>query len=355
MLYLLPDELLVAILEYCDQTARKSLSLVSRRLRNPSQRTIFKTVYIPRSTFGTTVPGFAVKGRDHFPKVIQNDRLLSYIQTVIISQSNALYCLKTGAKEALFKALHRMQPLRDIKIFDILFTTTMLDRLCEVLSTRPYNVELRYCLYPADYTFQQATLKIHRLSLEDKSIGGPPRPAMSKVLVDIIARSLSSIKSLTLTSYLGLLASLGTMPRLTSLNIRSTSAENDKGLENFLVANPQIMEFALDGTTCDLSLLPPSALPNLRTIRVTAELVQHLLQGRPVVKVEISASSKFKFMVDGLRALSRSATPIVELTLNLPYHFTRPFDVLDAVVETVPHLERMWLSFDSQVRGILHF
>ena len=352
MLYLLPDELLVAILEYCDQTARKSLSLVSRRLRNPSQRTIFKTVYIPRSMFGTTVPGFAVKGRDHFPKVIQNDRLLSYIQTVIISQSNALYCLKMGAKEALFKALHRMQPLRDIKIFDILFTTTMLDRLCEVLSTRPYNVELRYCLYPADYTFQQATLKVHRLSLEYKSIGGALPPEMIKQIVSIIERSISSITSLSLTSCLGLLASLGTMPRLTSLNLWT---RNDEGIRNFLVANPQLVEFALDGTTCDLSLLPPSALPNLRRIRVTAELVQHLLQGRPVVKVEFCASSKLKFMVDGLRALPRSATPIVELTLNLPYHYNRPFDVLNAVVETVPHLERIWLSFPSEVRGILHF
>ena len=351
MLYLLPYELLVAIVEHCDQKTRKTLSLVSRGLRNPSQRAIFKTMNIPRKIFEPIAPGFAVwGGGEHFIEMIQDDRLLSYIQTFIMS--NALRRLDMDTMEWLFTALHRMRLLRDITLFDVRFTTKMLDRLCEVLSTRPYNVELRYCLYPADYTFQQATLKIHRLSLEYKSVDGAPRPAMRKLLIAIIERSLSSITSLSLSFSLGLLAYLGTIPRLMSLNIWT---RNDEGIRNFLVANPQLVEFALDGVYCDLSLLPPSALPNLRTIRVTADLVQHLLQGRPVVKVEIWASSKFNFMVDGLRALSRSATPIVELTLDLPYHFTHLCEILDAVVETVPHLERMWLSFDSQVRGIPHF
>ena len=106
MLYLLPDELLVAIVEYCDQRARKSLSLVSRRLRNPSQRTIFKTVYIPRNTIEVIVPRFAVKIRDQFPEMIRNDRLLSYIQTIIISQGDALHYLRMVAMELLFTALH---------------------------------------------------------------------------------------------------------------------------------------------------------------------------------------------------------------------------------------------------------
>jgi len=83
MLYLLPDELLVAIVEYCDQKTRMNLSLVSRRLRNPSQCIIFKTVLISGSTVDITV---AVKGGGHLPEVFQNDRLLSYIQTLDIFQ-----------------------------------------------------------------------------------------------------------------------------------------------------------------------------------------------------------------------------------------------------------------------------
>ena len=133
------------------------------------------------------------------------------------------------------------------------------------------------------------------------------------------------------------------------------SATNDEKLIKFLVANPQIVELALDGVYWDLSLLPPSALPNLRIIRVNVALVQHLIQGRPVVKVEIDIPSRVKIMVDGLRALSRSATPIVELTLNLQYKVTQLCEVLGAVVETVPRLERIWLSFRSEVRNILHF
>ena len=261
--------------------------------------------------------------------------------------------------EPLFTVLHQMQSLRDIKLFDIPFTTTMLDRLCEVLSTRLYNLELWGCSYPVDYTIQQAALKIRRLGLmlECDWINVAPPPTTIKVLAAIIERSLSSISSLTLSWCLDVLEYVGTMPRLTSLNIISGSPKNDEWLSNFLVANPQLVEIALYGAFYELSLLsllPPSALPNLRTIRAIPEHIQHLLPGRPVAKVEICQSSKAKIMTDGLRSLSCSAALITELTMHLHYHFTHLNDILDAVVERVPRLERIWLSFHAEVRSILY-
>jgi len=355
MLYLLPDELLVAIVEYCDQNTRKNLSLVSRRLRDPSQFIIFKTVHVSRHKFETIVPRFAVEGGGHLPEVMQNDRLVSYIQTLVISPDEAFQHLEVNTIELLFTALHKMQPLRDIKLVAIPFTTTMLDRLCEVLSTRLYDVELWDCLYPADYTIQQAALKIRRLSL---LVGRgwfdtAPLPT-TKALVAIIQRSLSNITSLTLSSGVGLLAYFGTLPRLTSLNILPKSDINDGGLSKFLVANPQLVEFALDGPLNGLSLCPPSALPNLRILRVFAELVQHLLPGRPIVKVEICHSPRPQIMLDGLCALSRSAAPIVELTLHLHRYTTHLHEILEVVVKMAPRLERIWLSFQAEVRIILY-
>ena len=357
MLYLLPYELLVAIVVDCDQKTRKNLSLVSRRLRIPSQCIIFKTVYISRDKFETLVPGFAVEGGGYLPEAIQNDRLLSYIQTIVISADESSHHLEVNTIGVIFTALHQMQSLRDIKLVGIPFTTTVLDRLCEVLSTRLYNVELWGCSYPVDYTTQQAALKIHRLGLmlDYEWTNVVPPPTTIKALAAIIERSLSSISSLTLSSGLGLLAYFGTMPRLMSLNISLRSARNYEGLSKFLVANPQLVEFVLDGAfyeTSRLSLLPPSALPNLRTIRAIPEHIQHLLPGRPVVKVEICQSSKAKIMMDGLRSLSRSAALITELTLHLHYCFTHLNDILDAVVERVPRLERIWLSFNAEVRSI---
>ena len=122
-----------------------------------------------------------------------------------------------------------------------------------------------------------------------------------------------------------------------------------------MIVNPQLVGFALAGAFYDLSLLPPSALPNLRAIRATAEQIQYLLPGRRVSKVEICKSSKFKFMVDGLRALSRSAAPIVELTLHVHHDDVHLCEILDAVVEAVSRLERIWLSFHAEVRTILDF
>ena len=351
MLHLLPDELLVAIVECCDQKTRKSLSLVSRRLRKPSQHIIFKTVYIPSNAFETVVPRFAIEDGGHLPEVLQNDRLSSYIQTISISQCNPLHHLEVNTMELLFTALHQIQPLRDIELSEISFSTTMLDRLCEVLSTRLYSLKLWFCSYPADYTIQQAALKIQRLEL---ALEYPtPSPKTINTVVAIIERSLASIASLNLSPGLYILAYLGTMPRLMSLNGLSTSPGDGELLSHFLVANPQLVEFAFDGVFHRLpllSLLPPSALPNLRIIRSTPEQIHHVLPGRPVSKVEIYQSLKVKIMVDGLRVLSCSTVPIFELTLRLHLYFRHLCDILDAVVESVPRLERIGLSFQAEVR-----
>ena len=335
MLQLLPDELLVAIVEYCDQKTRKNLSLVSRRLRNPSQHIIFKAVSISSNQFGAAVPRFAIEDGGHLPEVLQNDRLSSYIQTIAIHQSKPLYHLEVNTMELLFTALHQIQPLRDIALFYISFSTTMLDRLCEVLSTRLYSLKLSSCSYPADYTIRQAALKIQRLELTLGHLA--PSPKTIKTVVAIIKRSLSSIASLTLSPGLYILAYLGTMPRLTSLNGLSTSPGDGELLSHFLVANPQLVEFAFDGVFHRLpllSLLPPSALPHLGIIRSTPEQIHHVLPGRPVSKVEIYQSSKVKIMVDGLRVLSCSTAPIVELTLRLHLYFRHLCDILAAVVRT---------------------
>jgi len=144
------------------------------------------------------------------------------------------------------------------------------------------------------------------------------------------------------------------MPRLTSLKVFLYLARKNEDLRNFLIANPQLAKFELDGPFHDLALLPRSALPNLRTIQARADLMQHLVPGRPVERVEILESSRFNFIADGVRVLSRSAAPIVKLNLHLFYCRTHLSKILDAVVETVPHLQRMRLFFHAKVRNVLY-
>jgi hypothetical protein len=310
-------------------------------------------VYLSRHKLEILIPKCAAEGGKHVSEVILNDGLLFYTQTLKIFPYTSTNILEMNAVEPLFTALHHMQSLRDIKLLKITFTTTILDHLCKVLSTRLYNVQLWCCSYPADYTIQQATLKIQTLQLYD-SFDGAPLSATTKLLATIIERSISSITSLTLSIGLGVLAYVGRMPRLTSLEIWFKSARNNEALKNLLVANPQLVEFSLEGVFYDLSLLPPSALPNLRRIKASADLMRHLVQGRPVVKVEIRKASRQEFMVEGVRALSRSTGPVVELTLHLYHCSTHLSKILDAVVETIPQLERMSLSFYAKVRRILY-
>jgi hypothetical protein len=352
MLYLLPDELLVAIAEYCDQRSRKSLSLVSRRLRDPSQRIILKTVWFTGDNFGTIVPKCAAEATERLSEVIHNDRFLSYIQTLVIFPRTPFHHLEMSTVEALFTVLHRMQPLRDIELINIPLTTTMLDHLFEVLSIRLYNVQLYGCSYPDDYTIQQAALKIQRLGY---GLGpGTVQPATTKMVAAIAERSQASIVCLTLSSGWGGLAYFGRMPRLTQLVLLDT-ARSGENLIEFLVANPQLVDLVLERAVYDLSLLPSSALPNLGRIRARAYMMHDIVPGRPVVAVDIYDSSPLNVMLHGLRVLTQSTAPITELTMHTDHCSPSVSEILDVVVETMPHLEKMSLSFHGQVRSILYY
>jgi len=57
-------------------------------------------------------------------------------------------------------------------------------------------------------------------------------------------------------------------------------------------------------------------------------------------------------VANGVRILSRSAAPLVELTLHLHYCHTHLSKILEAVVEMIP--ERMTLSFHVEVRNVLY-
>jgi hypothetical protein len=170
MLYLLPDELLIAIVECCDQTTRKGLSLVSRRLRNPCQMIIFKVVSI----------NFAPRRLANLGKhITPDDRLLSYIMSLFVSSNIA------GHIPELLTALHRMQALRKITVWGVSLTTPMLDQLCEILSTQFLTVKLWSCAYPTPYMIQQSALKVRK-----------PTPATTRLLTAFIEKSLSTITNL---------------------------------------------------------------------------------------------------------------------------------------------------------------
>jgi len=345
MLYLLPDELLVAIAEHCDQTTRKSLSLVSRRLRDPSQRIMFKVVH------KYFAPNSSAKYRERLSEAISNERLLSYIQTITTCPPITSYVPKVTPLELLFTALHRMQSLRSITLLTIRFKTTMLDQLCKVLSTRFLDVKLSSCSYPTNYMIQQTVLKVQKLHWVDNDTNKP--------LAAFLGKSLSSITSLTLMTDFDGLADFGTMPRLRSF-ILLKGVSNGENVREFLVANPQLVDLGLRGPVHDLSLFPSSALPNLRRIRATADLMHDIVPGRPVADVGFYNPLRFlKIMLGGVlggvRALSRSTAPIVELTIDLDHCPSCENEILGAVFETMPHLERIWLTFHVEVRSILYY
>lgn len=347
MLYLLPDELLVAVAEYCSHPSRKSLSLVFRRLRDPSQRITFKLI---RKTLPPSCAADDRQMRQRHFEFISNDRLISYIRALHFYKNMTSYVPEVDHSELLFTALPRMRSLRDIRLDFARVTTTMLDQLCKLLSTRFLNLTLETCSYPVDYIIQQTALKVNQLEWGNEE---SPR-ATIKLLAAFIEKSSSTITSLTLLTNVDGLLDFGRLPRLTSFILLREPADG-KSLREFLIANPQLVYLELRRPVQDLSLLPSSALPNLTRIRVPAYLIHDIVIGRPVVSVRFHSLFRSRIMLGGVRSLSQSTTPIIELTMGLG-HCASPLSmILDAVVEVMPHLERVQLSCHESVRSILYY
>jgi len=84
-----------------------------------------------------------------------------------------------------------------------------------------------------------------------------------------------------------------------------------------------------------------------------------IVPGRPIAGVGFYEPLDLKIMLGevlgAIRALSRSTAPIVELTMDLDCCPSCENGILDAVVETMPHLERIWFTFHPGVRRILYY
>lgn len=349
MLHLLPDELLVAVAEYCDEKTRMSLSLVSRRLRDPSQRIIYKVIH-------KILPSWwdcdDLQTRKRRFKFIANNRLISYIKTLNVYKNERLYFREMEVDhpelELLFTAFLQMRSLRDIRLDFARVTTTMLDQLCKLLSTQFLNLNLVSCSYPVNYMIQQTALKLNKLEWNDEE----SLPATIELLTAIIERSSSTITSLTLLSDFDELANFGRLPRLTSFILIWESIDGES-LREFLVANPQLVYLELQGAVPNLSLLPSSALPNLTGIRAPAHMMHDIVPGRPVVNVRFHRLFQWRTIRDGVRSLSRSTAPIIELTMELGHCVGPLILILDAVVDVMPHLERVEFSCHAMVSSIL--
>jgi len=98
---------------------------------------------------------------------------------------------------------------------------------------------------------QQTVLKVHGLRWDDDEPHETTKP-----LAAFLGKSLSSITSLTLLTDFDGLAHFGTMPRLTSF-ILLGKVGNGENVREFLVANPQLVDFELQGPVHDLSRLRP--------------------------------------------------------------------------------------------------
>ena len=340
MLHRLPSELLLDIIERCDRHALKNLSLVFRRLRNPTQSLLYETLGLILWT-GYTGATYSVSKR--VKGILASPRLLSYIHSLRIYGQ---YLNNADLVDELFLSLNKMSSLKSIS-FKLVFRPSTLDSLCNLLSVQPLSLCFEDCIYPQNYIVPVARLKILRL---DCSRHPQTQADFFDQVLERAIQDISSLDTGMVTSPMRPIA----MPQLTSLVLNGSPLSGDS-LASFLEANPQLLEL----TISEMQLGAQSFLttvPRLQTINAPLRLLSHFVPGRPIKRVNIYRfSTSLQAVVEALDVLSQSTTPIDDLRLVvLDYEIEDLPEIMKAVIRLLPRLEHLNIEFVADVSNPLH-
>jgi len=341
MLRTLPNELLLDILEHCDRSTWRSLSLAGRRFQNVAQSLLFANFRILMLTMDM---GKTYKSAEDIQGILASPRLLSYIQSLsIVGGSGIPYNGVDG--DELFLSLSSMPSLRSLRIM-LVFRKSTLDSLCSLLSVCPLDIHLSGSQYPTNYIIPVTRLRVVRLTM---GMIFPDQRDFLDQLLDRVAQDIISLDPGAVTPSMKRPIDMA-MPKLKSLTLRGSELSGEP-LASFLKANPQLGELKIFGERLKIPVLPPTALPQLHSVSAPLRFLSRFVPGRPIKRVCIYHSPlSLRAMLDGLSVLAQSTTPITDLNLIIVgYGMEGVSEIMETAVTSLPRLEHLDIKFNIDV------
>jgi len=172
-----------------------------------------------------------------------------------------------------------MVGLRKVSICNVNLSKTFLDAFLGIAANKPLQISLDWNIYPYGVIpTPHAPLQISHL-----------RPRFARILSIDVTYVWKGLSVPGDGDELMKLADIN-LPFLHDLTlfISPGSEASRRGAAAFLTAQKAIRKLDLSGTGSPLPPIPPNALPNLRALKASPELVNQLVPGRPVEAIEVT-------------------------------------------------------------------
>ena len=327
----IPPEIQLQIAEFTEtpQTL-KALSVTSRSLRSIAQSVLFESLQID---LGTELRGSV-------DDLLANPRICAAIRFLVL---RGLFLPPRNNEEQLSliqKLLPEMVGLRKVSIYHLNLSKTFLDAFLGIAASTPLQVHLGRNIYPCGVIpTPHIPLQISYLQL---TVYHPPIEFYQSML-HASATTLTRLNIVTEGDGLMKLADIN-LPFLHDLSLSITRGNevSRPSAAAFLTAQRAIRKLDLRGQVGPLPTIPPSALPNLRELKASPELVNQLVPGRPVEAIEVT------FLQHGCdqdwfgEEVTRSTARVRMLRVHLKIAIIDT-QMVKRMMTFLPFLENLWL------------
>ena len=340
----IPPEIQLQVAEFvATSEALKALSVTSRSLRCIAQSELFKTFIIDLDK--------ELKGS--IDDLLANPRICAAIRLLSLRGTRTPSTTSPHNHEERLSLVKKLLPamigLRAVRICWVRLSRAFMDDFLEVAANTRLRVSLRRNIYPPGTNPAFNTpLRLYRLSLA--SVPTVPDHTTRDFYQSVLRASATTLTELIMDIHGDQLMGLVDidLPFLHDLTLKvpSDNEVSRASVAAFIIAQRTIRKLEVRSESGPLPAIPPDALPNLRRLSASAELINQLVPGRPVEAIDVRKKGRDWFGEEvarstaGVRKLEvRSIIGILDLGM------------LERAVAILPSLESLCLPVFNNVCG----
>ena len=335
----IPPEIQLQITEFVGTTKTlKALSVISRSLRSIAQSLLFKRfrIYLFKELRGS------------IDDLLANQQICAAIRVLEVGRfrlgSRLSIPHSTEERLSLIKRLlPELVGLRGVWIHQLNLNVTFMASVLEIAAKIPLKVKVGWNVYPSDISSMfSAPLLISHLHLG--SIIDQPSLDFYRAVFRASAATLTELDMRSDGDGLMHLANID-LPCLhtlvLSLLIMTENKLSSTSAAAFITVQRTIRKLDLKGEVSLFPPLPPSALPDLRELHGSTELINQLVPGRPVEAIEIIAFRGSDQDWFG-QEVAHSTARVRKLRVHLDAGMFNT-QIVKRMVTVLPSLESLWL------------
>ena len=337
----IPPEIQLQIAEFADNNRTlKALSVTCRSLRSIAQSVLFEKL---RIDLGKNLRG-------SIDDLLANPRICAAIRFLELRGGFLMSARppRNGEEKlaVIKKLLPEMVGLRRVAIYQLKMSKVFLEAFLGIAARIPLRIDLGWNMFPPGITPTPITpLQISHLHFA--TAVDSPSLEFYRSMFHASATTLTWLNMRADGDGLMKLAEVD-LPLLHDLTL-SITTENKvsrTSVAAFITAQRTIRRLDLRGKVCPLPPIPPDALPDLRELNASTELVNQLVPGRPVEAIEVSTSQECDQDWFG-EIVGRSTARVRKLRVRLNTA-TIDMRMVKRMVAILPSLESLWLTvFDD--------